>query len=465
MKQGRCNNSRAKRGDREMRSQQKRARCRLIGSFPAKATLLLFLSVFRLSRGNWIDPDTPEDVLTTEAYTARAPPKPTHAPTLLPYDDDYYTLLEEAELLLNSTHRQPKRLKPTKKPTEAPTLKPTLPSSSPSAYPTATPGAYQLVFSDEFNLPGRSFHDGRDPRWTALDKNDYTNNAQHYYSPMNAYTNENGELIIKTEAADSEVIGYDDVKREKTHVTKHFRSAMLQTWNKFCFTGGIVEAEVIMPGKSNIGGLWPAFWLLGNLARHTYVGSAEHVWPWSEVACTKKSESSQLLSGCHNVAHYGMKAGVGRGAPEIDIFEVQPGDIKANTGVFHEMPVGQPFMSSSFQVAPGRHENRPGGGYWPGPGQWYDGLVGGENSTLNILFYGSYNHFRGDYNPAVSDYWSDALSYNQQLNESHFTERHTYRLEWDVPTKDRPGHLHWFLDGKLVLAIDGKSLADAGLGK
>ena len=37
--------------------------------------------------------------------------------------------------------------------------------------------SFDLVFSDEFNTPGRSFDDGHDDRWTALHKNDYTNNA------------------------------------------------------------------------------------------------------------------------------------------------------------------------------------------------------------------------------------------------------------------------------------------------
>ena len=31
---------------------------------------------------------------------------------------------------------------------------------------------YDLVFSDEFEQDGRSFEDGSDPRWTAIDKND-----------------------------------------------------------------------------------------------------------------------------------------------------------------------------------------------------------------------------------------------------------------------------------------------------
>eukprot|EP00979_Chaetoceros_neogracilis_P013183 scaffold3712_cov234-Chaetoceros_neogracile.AAC.1 len=31
---------------------------------------------------------------------------------------------------------------------------------------------YELVFSDEFETEGRSFADGEDSRWTAIDKND-----------------------------------------------------------------------------------------------------------------------------------------------------------------------------------------------------------------------------------------------------------------------------------------------------
>lgn len=160
----------------------------------------------------------------------------------------------------------------------------------------------------------------------------------------------------------------------------------------------------------------------------------------------------------------GMQSRVGRGAPEIDIFEVQPGNIKANTGNFLKTMVGQPFMSSSFQVAPGRPANRPGPGEWPGPGQWYEGIKGGRNTSVNILFYGDYNHFLNDVHPAQEDYWSDAISMNRQLNEDHFAQPHVYRLEWDVPTKTRDGYLHWFLDGELVFALNGTGIRKAGLG-
>lgn len=320
-----------------------------------------------------------------------------------------------------------------------------------------------MVYSDEFNTPERTFEDGADPRWTALNKNDYSNDALHYYSPNNAVT-EGGYLVITTEAADTPVIGFDDVLREKTLVTKHFRSAMLQSWNKFCFTGGIIEAEAILPGQPFVGGLWPAFWLLGNLARHTYAASAQHVWPWSSTGCFVKNREAQRMSGCSEVLHYGLESLVGRGAPEVDIFEVQPGDTPGNTGAFLKTPVGQPFMSASFQVAPGRAGNRPGPGWWPGPGQWYEGLQGGNATAPNILFYGNYNHYKGDPHPAKQDYWSDAVSFNRQLNEDYFRNPHIYRLEWQVPNETDNGSLRWFLDGEMVLSIDGTGIKNAGYG-
>ena len=55
----------------------------------------------------------------------------------------------------------------------------------------------------------------------------------------------------------------------------NFRSAMLQSWNKFCFTGGLVETSVVLPGINNVVGLWPAIWTMGNLGRAGYGASLE----------------------------------------------------------------------------------------------------------------------------------------------------------------------------------------------
>ena len=49
----------------------------------------------------------------------------------------------------------------------------------------------------------------------------------------------------------------------------------MTTWNKFCFTGGLLETSVILPGINNVVGLWPAVWTMGNLGRAGYGASLE----------------------------------------------------------------------------------------------------------------------------------------------------------------------------------------------
>lgn len=41
----------------------------------------------------------------------------------------------------------------------------------------------------------------------------------------------------------------------------------MSSWNKFCFTGGLIEASVQLPGVSDVLGLWPAVWTMGNLGK------------------------------------------------------------------------------------------------------------------------------------------------------------------------------------------------------
>ena len=139
---------------------------------------------------------------------------------------------------------------------------------------------------------------------------------------------------------------------------------VIQGWNKFCFTGGILEVRAKLPGEAYIGGLWPAIWMLGNMARATYVGSANWIWPWSMEKCNRNLQKSQLISGCNADSHYGMAHYHGRGAPEIDMLEAMPGKAKLPPS-----PVGRPYFSTSLQVAPGL-PSRPNGGQPPGPGQW-----------------------------------------------------------------------------------------------
>lgn len=56
------------------------------------------------------------------------------------------------------------------------------------------------------------------------------------------------------------------LSQKETHGL-NYEGGMMSTWNKFCFTGGLIETAVTLPGMNNIAGLWPAIWTMGNLGR------------------------------------------------------------------------------------------------------------------------------------------------------------------------------------------------------
>lgn len=302
-----------------------------------------------------------------------------------------------------------------------------------------------LVFSDEFEVSGRRFDDGLDPRWTAIHKNDYTNAALHYYHKDYARTR-NGSLELTTAAVktnfESRQVKHGKVRTSS--LTKHFRSGMVQSWNKFCFSGGVLEVRAKLPGRWDIGGLWPAAWLMGNLARSTYVASSEYIWPWSYDRCDRQKQRLQEISACEPSPHFGLVEQMGRGAPEIDLLEVMPG-----TGW---LPWGmtKPYVSTSLQIAPGKDGKRPNNGDRPHKGMWYDGITYGGNSSINVFFYG----LKLDHHDDTS-YQADALSANTPIHSDFFESFHTYRLEWE------PRHyIKWYADDKFLYGIYDDSLRD-----
>lgn len=139
----------------------------------------------------------------------------------------------------------------------------------------------------------------------------------------------------------------------------NYQGGMMQTWNKFCFTGGYIEASVTLPGANDIQGLWPAIWTLGNLGRAGYGASLDGMWPYTYDTCDVGTLPNQTLNGepalalttggaygkplsylpgqrlsactCEgdDVDHPGPKnddgSWVGRNVPEIDVFEAQQG--------------------------------------------------------------------------------------------------------------------------------------------
>ncbi len=100
---------------------------------------------------------------------------------------------------------------------------------------------YDLIMSDEFERSGRSFADGHDPMWTALDKSDDDQTASgrkslQYYNSSYA-TTEEGKLVITTTTEDTTWRGFNPYTKKYEQLKKTFRSGMMQSWNKFCFTG------------------------------------------------------------------------------------------------------------------------------------------------------------------------------------------------------------------------------------
>ena len=55
-----------------------------------------------------------------------------------------------------------------------------------------------------------------------------------------------------------------------------------------------MEVRLRLPGKSDVGGLWPAFWLMGNLGRATYEHSTNMMWPWSFNKCDRDKQEAQV---------------------------------------------------------------------------------------------------------------------------------------------------------------------------
>lgn len=85
---------------------------------------------------------------------------------------------------------------------------------------------YNLVFSDEFNMDGRTFFPGDDAFWEAVDLHYWPTDDLEWYSPE-AVTTKDGSLVI--------------TMIEQQNHQLNFQSGMLQSWNKLCFSSGYVE--------------------------------------------------------------------------------------------------------------------------------------------------------------------------------------------------------------------------------
>jgi len=118
----------------------------------------------------------------------------------------------------------------------------------------------QLVFSDEFEVDDRTFEDGVDTRWTSEDRPGTTNAALHYYNSSKVMTR-SGSLVIQTTSDKASWVEIDPNDGREYPFSRDYTSGMVTTWNKFCFTSGMIEISFQLPGPAKQPGLWPAFWV------------------------------------------------------------------------------------------------------------------------------------------------------------------------------------------------------------
>ncbi|KAK6537547.1 hypothetical protein TWF694_011729 [Orbilia ellipsospora] len=283
----------------------------------------------------------------------------------------------------------------------------------------------KLVFSDEFNAEGRSFYDGDDQFWTAADLHYAATTDLEWYDP-DAMTTKAGTLRITLDAFINHNLDY--------------RSGMLNSWNKLCFKGGVLEVSASLPGPGGKMGLWPGIWSLGNLARPGYLATSDGTWPYAyddcDIGITPNQSSpdgisflpGQRLNSCTCKGEDHPNSGVGRGAPEIDALEGSTaGGI--NLGV----------ASQSSQIAP------------------YDPFYIPDYNFLAI-----HNHSVTEMNTWTGGPFQQAISGVTALNNDWYDGNvfQKYAFEY-VPGKGS-GKITWFVGDEPTFTMLGQSTGPNG---
>ncbi|KAI0916764.1 hypothetical protein AcV5_007406 [Taiwanofungus camphoratus] len=307
---------------------------------------------------------------------------------------------------------------------------------------TASDGStYTLVFSDEFETDGRTFWPGDDPFWEAVNLNYWPTGDLEWYTP-DMITTEDGKLVITMEQVENHNLPW--------------RSGMLQSWNKMCFTTGYIEMSISLPGAPTAPGFWPAAWTMGNLGRAGYGSTTDGMWPYTYDSCdvgtfpNQTSPNGQPAAAqtggnnggpisfqpgqrasactCPGSDHPGPSVSVGRGVPEIDIIEAQ---VAAGF---------QGQASQSMQIAPFDYQ------------YYFDnssGVTTIYNQDITML-----NTYRGaTYQQAVSALTSIDSGY---YNGSSYA---SYGFEWYSNPNDRSaGYIEWYTAGQPAWKITSGSL-------
>ncbi|KXN90403.1 Beta-glucan synthesis-associated protein KRE6 [Leucoagaricus sp. SymC.cos] len=367
-----------------------------------------------------------------------------------------------------------------------------------------------LVFSDEFNQDGRTFYPGEDPYWEAVDLHYWGTNDLEWYDPQQA-TTEGGALRLRLSPSDP----------VNNHNMK-YRSGMIQSWNKFCFTGGLLETSVTLPGstkvryvgtntdstllcggcrhflyfwflhqpKSNanssrflvslssvvygplssvtlpgstkVSGLWPAIWAMGNLGRAGYGASLEGMWPYTYDACDVGTLPNQTFPGTQTPA-----AAFTGGDPTWDgVLSFLPGQrLSACTcpGESHPGPIradGTYVGRAAPEIDVFEATIDNGVGKVSLSAQWapYNAEYKWLNNSNNLIIYDTQNTVLNSYHGGV---------YQQTTSGLSVTNQDCYELEKGCFSvygfEYEPGfdkaYITWINDGKQAWSLMGAGMA------
>ncbi|KAE8144430.1 beta-glucan synthesis-associated protein-domain-containing protein [Aspergillus avenaceus] len=295
---------------------------------------------------------------------------------------------------------------------------------------TADGKEWKLVFSDEFNTPGRTFYDGDDPFYQAVDIWYGVTQDLEWYDP-DAVTTRDGVLELRFDAFPNHELKY--------------RSGMVQSWNKLCFTGGRLEASISLPGTGDVSGFWPGFWAMGNLGRPGYAATTEGMWPYSyydecDAGITPNQSSTDGINwlpgmrlpacACDSAEH--PSPGKSRSAPEIDVIEASVTALNGNENAV----IGS--VSQSLQMAPFD--------VWYMPDYEYTAVYDPKITEVNAYRGGPYQQAMSGLTNLNND-WYNGSGYQ------------VYAFEY---TPGATGNVTWFVGQDKTWTLDGRAIGPNG---
>ncbi|KAL9114546.1 MAG: hypothetical protein Q9227_001627 [Pyrenula ochraceoflavens] len=285
-----------------------------------------------------------------------------------------------------------------------------------------------LVWSDEFTTPGRTFFDGDDPYLTAVDIWYGVTKDLEWYDP-DAVTTKDGVLELRFDAYQNHGLNY--------------RSGMVQSWNQMCFKGGRLEASLSLPGRGDTVGFWPGFWAMGNLGRPGYAATTDGMWPYSydnvcDAGITANQSSTDGISylpgmrlpSCTCSGEDHPNTGTSRSAPEIDALEASVGFLDK------ENQIG--MVSQSFQVAPFD--------IWYQPDYNFVEVPNPQITSMNVYKGGPFQQAVSGITNLNND-WYDGKGYQ------------TYAFEY---SPGKSGDMAWYVGSEYVWKMDAKALGPNG---